>query len=347
MRGWRFIVLLPICIVVAAVSMLDLVSTLGGLGRIVSELEAVRGGELIGKGPQVYAVTMLLPTILQWYLVHTIRQGWRGRYFVLALCLASSLLGGLLGFRSPVIALLIQTLVIWYLLTKRPSRRTLLLGLATFLPIVTLAGVARLLVNEASLDVMLTADPQAVFAYLSDTTLTRVRGIEAFSLLKEYVDVNGYGLFLDNIVETAVAVLPSGIFPKPTSLTESIATSVFGASLFEAGIIRDIYGGVSYTFISEGYWNAGYLGVLIYGVLFGLVFKSIEKVELQPTPTNWEIAVYKAVAGFAPILVEAPQLGINAVVVNLFINAALLVALSIPSFAAHRPTYRISRDRAQ
>jgi hypothetical protein len=326
----RFFVVLPASIVFALLCMADLTSALGGLDRITSELGAVRSGELTGKGVQVYAVTMLFPTILQWYLVQCLRINSSRRHLALILCVFGSFLGAAFGFRAPAVALLIQTVVIWYLLTKRPSRRVMIIWVALFLPVVTLAGVARFLTNEAVINALSDANPELIVAYLADTTLTRVRGLEVFSILMPYVDARQFGFFWGNLSETTLSIVPSLLIEKPISLSEQIATQVYGEYLFGAGIVKDVYGGVSYTFISEGYWNAGFIGVLIYGFAFGLLFRRVERAERTTSPSNLQIVLYKAVAGFVPLLVEAPQLGVNAIVVNVLVNIILLIILSVP-----------------
>lgn len=330
MDGSRLYLVIPVSIVVALISLFSLVSELGGFGRIISELGAVRSGELTGKGFQVYAITMLLPTVLQWNLVQCLRGNSNRRYVALILCLLSSLMGAGLGFRAPAVALLIQTIVIWYLLTKTPSRRALMLGTALFIPLITLAGVTRFLTNESVIDTLKDADTALISAYFADTTLTRVRGVEAFSILKQFVDAHSYGMFIENISESIFSIVPGALIEKPVSLTENIATQVYGRYLLDAGIIRDTYGGVSYTFISEGYWNAGFLGVLLYGFIFGIFFKIVERAERYESPTNLQIMLYKAVAGFTPLLVEAPQLGVNAIIVNIFVNSILLLVIFYP-----------------
>jgi hypothetical protein len=206
----------------------------------------------------------------------------------------------------------------------------MIIWVALFLPVVTLAGVARFLTNEAVINALSDANPELIVAYLADTTLTRVRGLEVFSILMPYVDARQFGFFWGNLSETTLSIVPSLLIEKPISLSEQIATLVYGEYLFGAGIVKDVYGGVSYTFISEGYWNAGFIGVLIYGFAFGLLFRRVERAERTTSPSNLQIVLYKAVAGFVPLLVEAPQLGVNAIVVNVLVNIILLIILSVP-----------------
>ena len=325
---------------------MQLVGDLGGLSRMLSELGAVRSGELVGRGPQVYAVTMLLPTLFQWWLVYELRSGHRNRrYLALTLCLISSLLGGLLGFRGPIAALLIQTATIWYLFTGRPTKRSMVVAMAVVIPVATLSSILRLTFNEVAFEKLGDADPRLVIGYLSDTALTRVRGVEAFTVLHTKMESLPYGMFLANVRESVLALVPSAIVDKPISVTEDIATQVFSDYLFDAGIIKDIYGGVSYTYISEGYWNLGYLGVLMQGFVFGWLFNCCSRLELSRRPTDLEVLFYKACAGFALLLVEAPQLGVNAIILNVFVNLLIVTALSMrllpaPTSAAGPPLSR-------
>lgn len=325
----RLSVLLVCCSVLALACAMQLAYDLGGIARILSELGAVRSGELTGRGAQVYAVTMLLPTVMQWWLICALRDNNPNKRFVFALCLASCFLGGVFGFRGPVVALLLQVMAIWYLFTKRPSRRVLISVLLGLIPLTMVSGILRLTNNEVAFETISSADTSVILAYLSDTALTRVRGVEAFSILQQYVDSHGFSFFIGNIRETLLSLLPSFLINKPISVTETIATQVFSNYLFNAGIIRDIYGGVSYTYISEGYWNFGYFGVLLYGIAIGAVFKTCESIQRKANPNNVEIALYKAVAGFTLLLVEATQLGINAIVLNLFVNLLIIFILSL------------------
>ncbi len=329
LRSHRFPWVLGASVLLAVWGGLDLVSSLGGIARISEELGAVRSGELAGKGIQVYALTFLLPTCLQWYLVLVLRQDRRHPGWVLALCLASCLLGAALGFRGPALALLLQVGVIWFLLRGIPSRKKMLTIMLVLASLVTLLGLLRLLLNVAALETITTAGPQAVASYVANTALTRVRGFETFVMIRQFVDDGAFMFFLSNIRESFQALIPSVVLAKPVPVAEQIANEVFANSLFAAGILRDSYGGVSYTFIAEGYWNAGWIGICIYGLALGLLFRWVESSPRAGMVSNLRLLVYKAVVGFTLVLVEAPQLGVNAILVNIAVNAVVLLALSV------------------
>lgn len=325
----RFLPLTFVAVLLAFLSAYGLILELGGIVRIVEELGAVRSGELVGKGVQVYAITMLLPTVLQWHLIAAIRSKKPYASRVFWLCILASLAGATFGFRAPAVALIIQTVVIRYLLTRTPSKRALIIVISLFLPLATLAGFARFFANDAVVKTLEQVDLSTLFGYFANTTITRVRGIETFSIMVSYINETEYHWFWHNILESILSVIPTFIIEKPTSVTETIATQVYSRYLFEAGILKEIYGGVSYTFISEGYWNAGMIGVALYGAGLGLFFAFAERAERNPTPTNMQIILYKATAGFCPLLVEATQLGVNAILMNVFVNVIIVTLLSL------------------
>lgn len=315
---------------VAIISAGLLVRELGGIDRIFTEMGSIRSGELKGLGVQVYAVTMLLPSVMQLWLISSIRNGSKHVYVILVGCLATSMMGGLLGFRGPVLALLIQVTGIWFLLTGRPTRKILLLILFLAVPLSTLFSFIRVLTDEAAMKYLQRVDSTAIYAYVFDAALTRVRGVESFILMKNYIDTCNYNFFVSNFLETFLSVVPSFVVNKDISVTELIATTVYSTSLFDAGIIKDVYGGVAYTYIAEGYWNLGFLGVVLFTTILGILFKIVEDMRYNVLPSNVQIIFYKAIAGFALLVVEAPQLGINAIVVNVFANFILLALLSVP-----------------
>src|SRR6266496_2290594 len=312
---------------VAAVSAYTLLKQLGGLNRILLELGAIRSGELRGLGPQVYAVTMLVPTVMQFWLMLSLKSGTRNSRPLLILCILSSLMGGAFGFRGPVLALLIQLVCICYFLTAKPTRKQILAGVVLLIPVVILSGVFRA-ADRAPVWTLLEEMDPSLPSLLADEAITRVRGVETLVVMTHAVRRGEYHFFADNLSETALSVVPSFVIEKGISLPEKITTSVYGEYFVRAGIIKDVFGGVAYSMISEGYWNLGWLGVVAISAFAGYILRLIERGAGAGRCGIPQLVLIKAIAGFMPLFIEAPQLGINAICMNLVINFAVLAFLS-------------------
>lgn len=325
--------------VMAGVSAAYLFNVLGGVSRVFSELGAIRSGELSGLGVYTYAITMLLPTSMQFVMIYLIRINHPRKNISVIFCVLSSLLGGVFGFRGPVMALLLQVFSIYFLMTGRPSRKTMLIILMVLVPAATISGFLRVFLNEAFWDLAGKMSSSDMAAYASDLLLTRVRGVETFVVMKGYVDFHGFGYFIDNFRESIFSVFPAIFFEKGNSLSEIIATNVYGKYLFDAGVLKDVYGGVSYTYIAEAYWGFGFAGVSFFCLLFGVLFRVVE---CGRSISLVRIILYKSLAGFCLLLVETPQLGLNAIVVNVAFNFALMFFLAI-SFLGIRRNSLVAR----
>jgi len=326
-------ILIVLSAVTAGVSAGYLFNILGGVSRVFSELGAIRSGELSGLGVYTYAITMLLPTSMQFMMIYLIRVNHPHKNWGVVACVLSSLLGGVFGFRGPVMALLLQVFSIYFIMTGRPNRKTMVFILMFLVPIATFSGFLRVFLNEAFWDLAENMNFSDITAYASDLLLTRVRGVETFVLMKEYVDFAEFGYFFDNLRESVSSLLPTIFFDKGNSLSEVIATKVYGKYLFDAGILKDVYGGVSYTYIAEAYWGFGFAGISIFCLFFGALFRVVEN---GHSISLIKIILYKALAGFCLLLVETPQLGINAIVVNVVFNFVLMLFLAMSLFGTHR-----------
>ncbi len=94
-----------------------------------------------------------------------------------------------------------------------------------------------------------------------------------------------------------------------------------------AGNIRDVYGGASYTLVAESYWNLGLAGIALLCVGFGYVLQVVE-CEGSRNVNYMRAIVYKTFAGAVVSFIEVPQLGVNGIVLTLFLNLAILAFLS-------------------
>ena len=327
----RILVAVLLSLLISAVAANLLFTKLGGFQRVIAELGAVRSGELNGLGIYTYAITMLLPTVLQFYLIYSIKNKSKNLAYVLAVCILSCFLGGVFGFRGPVVSLLIQVYCIFFIMTGKPKKKITFRLILFAIPISTLAGLLRFSLNENFYKYLDSIDLSILIGTISDWVLTRVRGVETFVILKNYVDVHGYNFFIQSIIESFTVLIPNILYTKATSLTEIIATKVYGLYLYDAGIFKDIYGGVSYTFISEAYWNFGYFGIVIFCFILGLTLKSVEQ-NAEVNKSVVQLIFFKAFSGFSLLMVETPQLAINAIILNIALNLLMLMFLSITIF---------------
>jgi hypothetical protein len=135
--------------------------------------------------------------------------------------------------------------------------------------------------------------------------------------------------FLDNIQETATAAIPSFILPKDISLSEKIGTAVYSPYLMNVGIIEDVYGGVSYTLIAEGYWNLGLAGIVLVCLFWGYLLNVVEATASGDASGYLRTIVYKTIVGAMVLFVEVPQLGINSILITLVMNLGVLAFLSV------------------
>ncbi len=347
---------LVVSLVLAVLAGAFLLIRLGGVGQIISNLGEIRSGELKGLGVATFAVSMLVPTVMQFWLITSIRTQSKHVRRILAFTIASALLGGLFGFRGPVAVLLIQTACIWYLMTGKLSKKQVVVIAAIVVLLASVVGVVR----EATASPEITEAAAALIANTETSTtlgaslvgavITRTRAVQTLIFMTDYIDRRGetdYHYFADNVLETALSIVPSFVIAdipqfatvKSYSLGEKVTTTVYSGLLFDIGNVRDTYGGISYGLIAEGYWNLGALGVVIVCALLGLLLRVVEDGSSQIGVLY--IVVYKSVAGFMVFVVEAPQTGTNGTCTTLLVSLLVLAALSFKiDYLPSRPGFQ-------
>jgi len=196
--------------------------------------------------------------------------------------------------------------------------------------LVTAIGYLRIVATGSgkTVQTLLQGDPETAMGIISDSALTRTRGVENIVVMNDYMEHSKYHYFLGNIYETAHSIIPAVILPKDISLTEKISTAVYADYMASAGNIRDIYGGVSYTVVAEGCWNLGMAGVILTCTLMGYTLQVIEFRAPSVPVSYMQVIIYKTFAGAMVAFVEAPQLGVNGIALNLLLNVGLLVFMS-------------------
>lgn len=309
-------------VVLTLVLLWFLFSTIG-IENYLQSLSVLRTEGLAGKGYLVYPVTILVPSLFQFNYIFHARRGGTGLLAPKSLMLLSSLLGLLVGFRGPTIALLLQAYFLISYYEGQPRLRSLaLFGVLAALPL-AIFGVLRYAAMEFILS---SGNDFSVLDLLLDSTLTRFRGVEVFAAAYPRIEF-GFVSIADSLREFFLAPWPAFLVNKGISLSEVLTTRYYGDFLYDAGIVKDIYGGVSYGFIVEALSVAGVIGLVLYAFLFALLFKMSDSTPMQNTYGWVDIVVKKAIIGFSFMLVESTQLGLNAIGMNIIYNLILLFFL--------------------
>jgi hypothetical protein len=327
----RFAPLIGISLLMALAGGFFVIRQVGGLSALIEDSGVIRSGELRGLGAGTFAVTGLLPAVAQFALMRAFHQKARHIWVVLLLCIASCALGGFFGFRGLIFGLLIQVATICHVMTGKTYRWQVALVIGALGLLVTALGYMRIIVTDQgqAAETLISGNPSEAFAVISDNSLTRTRGVENVITMSDYMEQSHFHYFLDNIEETATATIPSLILTKDISLSEKIGTAVYGPYLMNIGIYHDVYGGVSYTLIAEGYWNLGLAGIVMLCLLWGYLLNVVEASATGDAGGYLRTIVYKTVAGAMVLFIEVPQLGINGILLTLMVNLGILAFLSV------------------
>ena len=115
----RLVPLTVVSSIMAAGGGLWVMQRIGGISALTNNLGAVRNGLLRGLGVGTFALTVLPPTVAQFWLMHAYRTKSKYLALILSLCILSTLLGGIFGFRGTIVTLLIQVACVCYLMTGK------------------------------------------------------------------------------------------------------------------------------------------------------------------------------------------------------------------------------------
>jgi hypothetical protein len=337
--GSRLGLALAAALLAAAFAALFFLRRFDGIQGMIANLGDIRGGALSGMGVEVYALTYLVPKVMQFWLIYALKTHAKHTRFILLATLGSSLFGGLLGFRSPVAIFLVETGCIWFLLTGRLSRKRLSGFALLALIAAILTGVTREVssILGGNAELIATVPLSTLGPLIADSIITRERGIEVLVLMTDFVDREGeshYHYFAENVVDTLLSIVPSFVvagIPALTALKSyplctRITTAVYGGSLLQAGNVQDAYGGVGFGLVSAGYWCLGSFGVALTSSLLGYLLRILEGG--RAATGLLYLMLYKSVAGSMFVLIEA-QGGINQICINLFVALLILGALSL------------------
>jgi len=317
----------------ALVGSIWVIHELGGMSAVVDNSAAIRSAGLRGLGAGIYAITNLLPTVAQFWLIYAFRTKSRYLGMILLLCVLCSALGGVFGFRGNIFVLLIQVACIYYLMSGKAYKARMAILILSSGILLSVLGVIRIVTSGQGgreAQVLMQGNSDDMMYIISDTSLTRHRGVEMLVIMNDYMKHVSYHYFTGNISETARVIIPSFILSKDIAVSEKIATAVYSGYLMNAGVALNVYGGVAYTILSECYWNMGLTGIVLVCVLTGYTLRVVEFRRSSAYISILHIIIFKAFASSIAQFLEAPQLGTNTLVINLFLNIGILVFLSTP-----------------
>jgi oligosaccharide repeat unit polymerase len=279
----------------------------------ISDFNANRSEGNKESGPIIYLISVIIPNILGFRMLSDKKM----KLSMVILFISISISSLLVGFRGPFLANIFFLFLIRYKITGKWFQKKDSIYVAVLALVVGIYGGLRNSNFEAGSFNMLA---------LFQATILRVSSFELIGIMDHYVSVHGFDLFYHNFRDDVWIMIPRGIIAsKPISLSEVIANNVFAPYLNSIGIFKDDYGGVAYTAIGEGLYNAGVFGVAIYGIFLGFLFSVSDKLIKS---NSWVLfligkAVFVNILG----LVEATQLGINAVIMNILTSLVLFTIL--------------------
>ncbi len=249
-----------------------------------------------------FFIGIVLPNFYGIYIIGTNKIN---KFRILFFVVISSL-SLLSGFRSVFISNILFLLLIRYKINGMFLDKRAKLYLLYFLIFLTIVGSLR---NSKNLEII----------SILQSSVVRVSGLELISIIDDYTYVNGFNFFYNNLVDTFNIIIPRFFYEsKPLSLSEVISTKIFSGYLNQLGIFKEDYGGVAYTVIGEAIWNLGLFGIVIYAFTFGLIFA---KSSYYLNSSSWiKFLLGKSIFVNVLLLIESPQLGINAVILNFLIS---------------------------
>jgi oligosaccharide repeat unit polymerase len=261
----------------------------------------------------IYILSVITPMLLGLFLLVS-KKNYKIIFYLLLINAFFTLLS---GYRSGFVGILLYIILLntYINFFKFNLKNTLLIG----------SIIITLVIFGASRNV----GTQNEITYLDilQASVLRVSSPELFLIMKNHVDRNDYSFFQTNLKESLTINIPKSLYTnKPLSTSEIISTEVYGNYLYRLGIIRKVYGGVAFGILSEGYYNLGITGVIIYGFLTGLILFLFDSINIMKSRLNFLIV--KALFINILFLVESPQLAINAFIQNLTLSSLIFILIS-------------------
>jgi len=264
-----------------------------------------------GEGLIIYFIAIVIPNVLGFKML----SDGKLKFWLVFLFLLFSSSSMLVGFRGPFISNIMFLWLIRYKLTNRWFKKSDFKYFILFIAILGLYGGIRNSNFEINSFDTLT---------FLQSTIIRVSSFELIGIMDNYVSINGFDYFAHNIRDDIWIMIPRDITGyKPISLSEVIANDVYSSYLNLIGIFKeDDYGGVSYTAIGEGLYNAGMFGVALYGIVLGFLFSISDKLINSNSWILFNIGkgIFVNIIG----MIEATQLGINSLIMNVITSIIIL-----------------------
>jgi len=306
---------------ISSFSFLIIMNMYGGILNFLSQVNEYRSGGGIGMGFLQYPATMLMPIILFLYIISRKDfNNYNKRIIYLFIFLLTLLPLIVFGFRGPVVVVLIQFAIIYNFFIKQINIAKLIIVLCILIIILVFWAATRIEFDYENFE--------AVYTLFFDTVIFRTKGIEVVAAIVAKPQYIEYNFFIPNLLESFTSFLPRIIFPwKDVSIAEIITTKYFSNDLFSIGIIKDIYGGVSSTYIGQSYWAHGTLGVILISIFIGVTLGILQKLYSANKNNNISIIFIAIFFSHIHFFVESFQLAINAIIMNSLVVIVLLILL--------------------
>lgn len=293
----------------------------GGFLNFIQNINSYRAGGGVGAGFLQYPATMILPTILFFHMA-TNNNPFKIKKYYITFFVLSLVPLILLGFRGPVVIVTLQFVFFYHhFISKINFKKIVIYSLCGFFVLVVWGYLREEhSTNNISFFVLL---------QLAITVVVfRTRGIEVLASIVSRPHEIDYNYFLNNVIESFTSFIPRVLYEgKDISTTEKITTLYFSNDLYSIGIIKEIYGGVSSTFLGHAYWSAGLFGVIFISIITGLFIGFLQNVYKSAKNNSLAILMVGIAFSYTHFYIESFQLAINACIMNMMMYCLFLVFL--------------------
>ncbi len=293
----------------------------GGYRNFVENIEYFRAYGIASQG-LILMLSTGLPVIAGLALAISLDKKDRLIFLKLIIILVISILPATqMGFRGLFIIPLFQMLFIYnFRIRKISFYRFFCFGL--FVSVVfTAYGIYRstrsLMLDGFDFDLFynsLSNNPELLFG-----VLLRVRGADIVAKVISDTTSADYNFFIPTIFETLTIFIPRALWeskPLPTGVR---------FSQFLLG--KD--GGVSPTIVGDGYWNAGYFGVIVIMLTVGIIIKLYQNRLEKSWDNDSVLIIYSLIFPYLFLIPESPQSYLNGIILVSTVMIPLLLSFTV------------------
>jgi oligosaccharide repeat unit polymerase len=291
----------------------------GGYRNFTENVEYFRAHGISSQGLIVFLSTSL-PVIAGMALAISFsRKGKLTLLKIAILVVASVFPASQMGFRTTLLSPFFQMFFI-YNFRVRKIYLSYFIFIVLFLSIIfTVYGTYRetryLMVDGFDFDTFyksILSSPELLFA-----TFLRAKGADIVAEVIRTDFTNG-NFFILSIIEVLTIFMPRSLWEgKPIS----------GAIEFSK--LLDKSGGVPPTVVGEGYWNAGYIGIIVIMLVMGIILRLYQN-RLEKSWDNDSFILVSSMAfPYLFLMAEAPQIYLNAIVTVMVFLIPLLLSFSV------------------